>query len=330
LTNRENQVLCLFSLFITRPQARASVGHLPTIFSMEHALANCKSGRGLLALTLAACFANASVAVVHTATGNATTSVTSKAVTLSGVSAGNMIVVIWGSDTAANFVSCSDPTNGTYSRVGPTSWRQGTNVRAGIVYKANVAAGSPTITCTFSAGSRIAMAVAELSGIDPTNPVDLGSVSNTGGASTAISCGTTTTSNSSDEYSVAAAVNGSAATFSNPASGYTMQATASATNGQVTLKEAFSNFSPLGQEPDAGSATVDLSSTTTNRLTDIIGYFPYGPVCPNSDEHWIFDQTWTATTINGVTVSYPLQTTIHITAGNFSGTPNITSTITIQ
>jgi hypothetical protein len=101
-------------------------------------------------------------------------------------------------------------------------------------------------------------------------------------------------------------------------------------NGQVTLKEAFSNFSPLGQEPDAGSATVDLSSTTTNRLTDIIGYFPYGPVCPNSDEHWIFDQTWTATTINGVTVSYPLQTTIHITAGNFSGTPNITSTITIQ
>jgi hypothetical protein len=156
-------------------------------------------------------------------------------VTLSGVSAGNMIVVIWGSDTAANFVSCSDPTNGTYSRVGPTSWRQGTNVRAGIVYKANVAAGSPTITCTFSAGSRIAMAVAELSGIDPTNPVDLGSVSNTGGASTAISCGTTTTSNSSDEYSVAAAVNGSAATFSNPASGYTMQATASATGSPAAL-----------------------------------------------------------------------------------------------
>jgi hypothetical protein len=93
------------------------------------------------------------------------------------------------------------------------------------------------------------------------------------------------------------------------------------TNGTVTITEVFSNITnPPGPTPSV--STLDLSfegQGDTQALTHT------APTCLATNENQALDMTWTATV---GTHTYSLTTFVHITKGNFSGTLNVTSTIT--
>jgi hypothetical protein len=93
-------------------------------------------------------------------------------------------------------------------------------------------------------------------------------------------------------------------------------------NGTVTVTEVFSNIKvPPGPTP--ATVSVPLS---TNGVTDNQAYgFTY-PTCLATNQNQALNMTWTVKV--GSTV-YPVTTLLYITLGNFSGTDNVTSTITI-
>jgi hypothetical protein len=94
------------------------------------------------------------------------------------------------------------------------------------------------------------------------------------------------------------------------------------TNGNVTVTEVFSNITnPPGPTP-ATNVPINLVS---QGMSDIQIYGYTYPTCLANNQNQALDMTWTVTV--GST-PYPATTIVHITKGNFSGTLNVTSTIT--
>jgi hypothetical protein len=78
-----------------------------------------------------------------------------------------------------------------------------------------------------------------------------------------------------------------------------------------------------GDGPTPAVVSVPLA---TNGVTDNQAYgFSY-PTCLTTNQNQALDMTWTVQV--GSTV-YPVTTSVHITKGNFNGTLNVTSTITV-
>ncbi len=105
--------------------------------------------------------------------------------------AGNMnIVAVGWNDTTSTVNTVTDTRGNTYTlAIGPTT---GTGLRQSIYYAKNIAAGTNTVTVTFSkAAAFVDVRVLEYSGLDTTNPLDktAGAV----GSGTAASSGAATT-----------------------------------------------------------------------------------------------------------------------------------------
>ena len=101
----------------------------------------------------------------------------------------NIVAVGW-NDTASTVTSVSDSRGNVYTlAIGPTS---GTGLRQSIYYAKNIAAGSNTVTVTFSqAAVYVDIRVLEYSGLDTTNPLDV--TAGAAGTGTSASSGSATT-----------------------------------------------------------------------------------------------------------------------------------------
>jgi hypothetical protein len=111
---------------------------------------------------------------------NTTSSVNTTATTIAqtfqaAVTAGNMIVaaVSWDTVTSVGTLTCSDDLGNTYSTV--NIWNDTTNTQAlGICYAPNSAAGTPTVTATFSVTHLTRrIIISEYSGVATVTPVDV-------------------------------------------------------------------------------------------------------------------------------------------------------------
>jgi hypothetical protein len=93
------------------------------------------------------------------------------------------------------------------------------------------------------------------------------------------------------------------------------------TAGTAVVTEVFSNIVG-GTGPTPSVNTLNLATQGEN---DVQSLSHTAPSCLATNENESLDMTWTA----GVgSTTYPLATVVHITKGNFSGTLNVTSTIT--
>lgn len=92
------------------------------------------------------------------------------------------------------------------------------------------------------------------------------------------------------------------------------------TNGNVTVTEVFSNISiPPGPTP-ATNVPINLVS---QGMQDFQMWALTYPACPTNNQS--LDMSWT---VQVGSVIYPATTVVYITKGNFSGTFNVTSSIT--
>jgi hypothetical protein len=125
------------------------------------------------------------------------TSASSLAVAYSGTqTAGNLNVVAVGwNDTTSTVSSITDSKGNTYTRaVGPTA---GTALTQSIYYAKNIAAGSNTVTVTFSKTAAYPdVRVLEYSGADTTNPLDV--TAGASGSGLTGNSGTATTTSAND------------------------------------------------------------------------------------------------------------------------------------
>jgi hypothetical protein len=93
------------------------------------------------------------------------------------------------------------------------------------------------------------------------------------------------------------------------------------TAGTAVITEVFSNIVG-GTGPTPSVNTLNLATQGEN---DVQSLSHTAPSCLATNENESLDMTWTV----GVgSTTYPLATVVHITKGNFSGTLNVTSTIT--
>ena len=106
----------------------------------------------------------------------------------------NVVIVGWG-DAVAHTIAISDSRGNTYQlAVGPTlSTAGGSPAAQSIYYAKNIAAGSNSVTATFSpAADWVDLRVLEYSGIDTVNPLDV-AVAGAGVSNTSSSGAVTTT-----------------------------------------------------------------------------------------------------------------------------------------
>jgi hypothetical protein len=99
------------------------------------------------------------------------------------------------------------------------------------------------------------------------------------------------------------------------------QANVRITNGTVTIQEVFSNISN-GSGPKPSTNIIDLSHVVEGDL-QFWGYA--APTCPATNDNQTLDMSWT---VQVGSTSYPIETIVHISKGNFNGALNLTSTIT--
>jgi hypothetical protein len=93
-------------------------------------------------------------------------------------------------------------------------------------------------------------------------------------------------------------------------------------NGTGTVTEVFSNIT----NPPGPTPTVNQVSFATQGDTDTqADGFTY-PSCLATNQNQSLNQTYN---VQVGSVVYPLTTLVHITKGNFNGTLNVTSTITV-
>ena len=161
----------------------------------------------------------------------------------------NIVAVGW-NDTTSTVTGITDTRGNTYSlAIGPTT---GTGLRQSIYYARNIAAGSNTVTVTFSkAAAFVDIRALEYSGLDPANPLDqaAGAV----GSGTTASSGAVTTS-AANELIFGAGM--TLAVFTGPGSGFT---------------------SRIITSPDADIAE-DRTVTTTGS---------YSATAPNTTSSWV-------------------------------------------
>ena len=126
----------------------------------------------------------------------------------------NVIVIGWNNATS-NITSVTDSLGNTYQPAAPTT-RSGVISQA-IYYAKNIAAGANTVTVTFNAATPyVDIRVAEYSGLDRTNPLDV--TSSGGGTSAQPNSGAATTTAARELIVGAGTTTG---TFTDAGSGYT-------------------------------------------------------------------------------------------------------------
>ncbi len=146
---------------------------------------------------------------------------TSVAVALTGIAAGNLLVVWAGTFGAGH--SITGVSDGVNTWAGPVFTSQtGTNSLLQLWYAMNVAAGSTTVTMTLNVSTFGELHVLEYSGAALTLALDKSAVGSSAAGATTYSSGTTATTSQASEMVVAAAINSSGATFSLP-SGYNLR-----------------------------------------------------------------------------------------------------------
>jgi Domain of unknown function (DUF1929)/IPT/TIG domain len=128
----------------------------------------------------------------------------------------NVVVVGWG-DVTSTVSTVTDGLGNKYSPAGTTA--TGTGLRQAIYYAKNIAAGSNTVTVTFSqAAAYPDLRILEYSGLDTSNPLDVTAAAS-GSGTTATSASATTTS--PNELIFGAGNNGNG--FNGPGAGFTLR-----------------------------------------------------------------------------------------------------------
>jgi PKD repeat protein len=126
----------------------------------------------------------------------------------------NVVVVGWNNATS-NITSVTDSRGNAYQLAAPTT-RSGAISQA-IYYAKNIAAGANTVTVAFNAATPyVDIRIAEYSGLDSTNPLDV--TSSAGGSSAQPSSGTATTTKATELLVGAGTTTGA---FTGAGSGYT-------------------------------------------------------------------------------------------------------------
>jgi hypothetical protein len=204
--------------------------------------------------------------------------------------AGNLnIVAVGWNDTTSSVSNVTDSRGNTYTlAVGPTT---GTGLRQSIYYAKNIAAGSNTVTVTFSAAAAFAdVRVLEYSGLDTANPLD--KTAGAAGSGTTASSGAATTT-SANELIFGAGM--TAARFTAAGTGF---------------------VSRIITSPDADIAEDETVNATGS----------YSATAPNSSSSWVMQMATFKASGQGGGNPAPTVTTIAPTSGTANGGTAITIT----
>ena len=159
----------------------------------------------------------------------------------------NVVVIGWNNATS-NVNSVTDSRGNTYQLAAPTT-RSGVISQA-IYYAKSITAGSNTVTITMSASTPfVDVRIAEYSGLDPTNPLDV--TSSAGGNSAQPNSGTATTTKARSLLVGAGTTTGS---FTAAGSGYTTRV--------ITIPDADILEDRVVTSTGSYSATAAMSSST--------------------------------------------------------------------
>jgi hypothetical protein len=204
--------------------------------------------------------------------------------------AGNLnIVAVGWNDTTSTVTNVADSRGNAYTlAIGPTS---GTGLRQSIYYARNIAAGTNTVTVTFSAAAAFAdVRILEYSGLDTVNPLD-----KTAGA---VGSGTTASSGAATTTSANELIFGA---------GMTVARFTAAGTGFV---------SRIITNPDADIAE-DQAVTATGS---------YSATAPNSSSNWVMQMATFKASGQGGGNPAPTVTSITPTSGSANGGTAVTIT----
>jgi concanavalin A-like lectin/glucanase superfamily protein/Big-like domain-containing protein len=261
----------------------------------------------------------------------------------------NVVVIGW-KDSRATITQVTDSKGNTYARgVGPTIISGATS--QSIYYAKNISAagaGTNTVTVTFSmAAAKPDVRIAEYSGVDPTNPVDVTAAAS--GSGRTASSGNATTTNAND---LIVGANTVVSITSGPGSGYTKRLLSSPQGNiledqAVSRTGSYSATAPLSLSGKwimqmmafrSGSATLQSITVTPANPSIAAGghqqFTATGNYSDGSHQDLTSSATWSSSNQSVATITstgYATgvatgTTTIKAVSGSISGTTTLTVT----